>query len=141
MICQHQLYSLVSQYKANATQIAPLQQRHIGGAAGAFGEWLFSFLTVFAGGIALEAVGWKIWIWMLVFNWLAMPFVWLMCPETGGKSLEEIDVLFAKENVRERILASNGRDAMGGSIGVRERKNARMGSVGEKSSDEKIEEV
>ena len=78
---------------------------------------------------------------MLVFNWLAMPFVWFMCPETGGKSLEEIDVLFAKENVRERILASGCSDAMGESVEIRERRNVRMGSVGEKSSDEKIEEV
>lgn len=43
-------------------QIAPLKYRHVGGAAGAFGEWLFSFITVFAGGIALENIGWKIWI-------------------------------------------------------------------------------
>ncbi|KAF2649611.1 general substrate transporter [Lophiostoma macrostomum CBS 122681] len=86
-------------------EIAPLKHRHVGGAAGAFGEWLFSFITVFAGGIALENVGWKIWIWMLLFNWIAMPFVWLMCPETSGKTLEEIDLLFAKESVRDRILA------------------------------------
>ena len=42
---------------------------------------------------------------MLLSNWVAMPFVWLMCPETTGKSLEEIDLLFAKEHVRESILA------------------------------------
>jgi MFS family permease len=88
-----------------ANQIAPLKHRHVGGAAGAFGEWLFSFLTVFAGGIALENVGWKIWIWMMLFNWIAMPFVWFMCPETTGKSLEEIDLLFAKAEVRDSILA------------------------------------
>ncbi|KNG48354.1 sugar transporter stl1 [Stemphylium lycopersici] len=86
-------------------EIAPLKHRHVGGAAGAFGEWLFSFITVFAGGIALDNIGWKIWIWMLLSNWVAMPFVWLMCPETTGKSLEEIDLLFAKKHVRESILA------------------------------------
>ncbi|CAN9172310.1 unnamed protein product [Alternaria alternata] len=122
-------------------EIAPLQQRHIGGAAGAFGEWLFSFLTVFAGGIALEAVGWKIWIWMLVFNWLAMPFVWFMCPETGGKSLEEIDVLFAKEDVRERILASGYGGAFGEDTETRERENTQAGSAEEKNSSVRMEEV
>jgi hypothetical protein len=50
-------------------------------------------------------VGWKIWIWMMLFNWIAMPFVWFMCPETTGKSLEEIDLLFAKPEVRDSILA------------------------------------
>jgi len=86
------------------TQIAPLKYRHVGGAAGAFGEWLFSFITVFAGGIALENIGWKIWIWMVLSCWVAMPFVWFMCPETTGKSLEEIDLLFAKEQIRDAIL-------------------------------------
>ncbi|KAF2025005.1 general substrate transporter [Setomelanomma holmii] len=66
---------------------------------------LFSFITVFAGGIALERIGWKIWIWMLLSNWVAMPFVWFMCPETTGKSLGGIDILFAKKDVRECILA------------------------------------
>jgi hypothetical protein len=55
--------------------------RHLGGAAGAFGEWLFSFITVFAGGIALGTVGWKIWIWMLLSCAVAIPFVYFMCPE------------------------------------------------------------
>ncbi|KAF2111049.1 hypothetical protein BDV96DRAFT_634855 [Lophiotrema nucula] len=73
--------------------------------AGAFGEWLFSFLTVFAGGIALERVGWKIWLWMMLSSWVAMPFVWFMCLETTGKSLEEIDLLFAKLEVKSSILA------------------------------------
>ncbi|USP78017.1 hypothetical protein yc1106_05291 [Curvularia clavata] len=122
-------------------EIAPLQQRHIGGAAGAFGEWLFSFLTVFAGGIALDAVGWKIWIWMLVFNWLAMPFVWFMCPETGGKSLEEIDILFAKEHVRESILASGYSDTMEEGIGTREPKIVRAESVEEKYLDVNMDVV
>lgn len=87
-------------------QIAPLKFRHIGGAAGAFGEWLFSFITVFAGGIALERVGWKIWLWMLLSCAAAVPFVYFMCPETTGKSLEEIDLIFATESVKESSLAS-----------------------------------
>lgn len=87
-------------------QIAPLKFRHVGGAAGAFGEWLFSFITVFAGGIALEKVGWKIWLWMLLSCAAAVPFVYFMCPETTGKSLEEIDLIFAKDSIKESGLAS-----------------------------------
>jgi hypothetical protein len=66
-------------------QIAPLKLRHLGGAAGAFGEWLFSFITVFAGGIALRTVGWKIWIWMLLSCAVAVPFVYYMCPEVCSR--------------------------------------------------------
>lgn len=103
-------------------EIAPLKYRHLGGAAGAFGEWLFSFITVFAGGIALQNVGWKIWIWMLLSCAAAIPFVYFMCPEvcvllyrpppsslttwqTTGKTLEEIDLLFAKSSLSDSAWA------------------------------------
>jgi hypothetical protein len=92
---------------------------------------------VFAGGIALEKIGWKIWIWMLLSNWVAMPFVWFMCPETTGKSLEEIDILFATKNVRERILAGEMRymDGVGSGDGNRK------GMDDEKESNVRMEEV
>ncbi|OQE12190.1 hypothetical protein PENVUL_c001G03742 [Penicillium vulpinum] len=79
-------------------EIASLQFRHIGGAASSFGEWLFCFITAFAGGIGLEKVGWKLWLWCLLSCAVAMPFVYFMCPETTGKTLEEIDLLFQKAN-------------------------------------------
>ncbi|RVX74849.1 hypothetical protein B0A52_01126 [Exophiala mesophila] len=87
-------------------EIAPLKLRHLGGAAGAFGEWLFSFITVFAGGIALQEVGWKIWLWMLLSCAAAVPFVYFLCPETTGKTLEEIDLIFAKPEIRDSALAA-----------------------------------
>ncbi|KAN0103238.1 putative sugar transporter STL1 [Hyaloscypha variabilis] len=76
--------------------IAPLKYRHIGNASSAFGEWLFSFITVFAGGIAITNIGWKIWIWQLLSCICAIIFPFFMCPETGGKTLEEIDFIFVK---------------------------------------------
>jgi uncharacterized membrane protein (DUF106 family) len=45
--------------------------------------WLFTFLTVFAGGIAFETVGPKIWIWPLIFNAIAFLFVYFMCPDVS----------------------------------------------------------
>ncbi|RGP68535.1 sugar transporter stl1 [Fusarium sporotrichioides] len=73
--------------------------------SGSLGEWLFSFITVFAGGIALQNVGWKIWIWMALSCFAAIFFVCFMCPETTGKTLQEIDVLLAKEEIKHTILA------------------------------------
>ncbi|PMD54417.1 putative sugar transporter STL1 [Hyaloscypha bicolor E] len=98
-------------------EIAPLRYRHIGGAAGSLGEWLFSFITVFAGGIGVDRTGWKIWIWQIIACFGVIPFVYFMCPETAGKSLEEIDALFAAPGydgyhhgagADEKIIESDG---------------------------------
>ncbi|CAK7200131.1 hypothetical protein SEUCBS139899_002821 [Sporothrix eucalyptigena] len=78
-------------------EIAPLKYRHVGAAAGLFGEWLFTFVTVFAGGIGIQTIGWRIWIWPLVFNFVGVAFVYFMCPDPTGKTLEEVDALFVKD--------------------------------------------
>ncbi|KAG8158428.1 hypothetical protein KVR01_011550 [Diaporthe batatas] len=94
-------------------EIAPLRYRHMAGAAASLGEWLFSFVTVFAGGIGAEVAGWRIWIWQIIFCVVAVLFVYFCCPETKGKTLEEIDELFAKRGayhdagVDEKVLESS----------------------------------
>ncbi|KAJ5778110.1 hypothetical protein N7520_001356 [Penicillium odoratum] len=89
-------------------EIAPLRYRHIGSAAGILGVFVFTFLTVFAGGIGLETVGARIWIWPLVFNVVAFLFVYFMCPDPTNKTLEEVDALFAKdEAVLDRLNHGN----------------------------------
>jgi hypothetical protein len=67
--------------QAHQLQLAPLTYRHVGGAACAFGEWLGSFITVFAGGIALNQIGPKIWIWQVLSCALTVVVVYFMCPE------------------------------------------------------------
>lgn len=57
------------------SEIAPLEYRHIGAGACAFGEWLMTFITVFAAPIGLDNVGWKLWLWILSGNVVAILFV------------------------------------------------------------------
>ncbi|KAI9711907.1 MAG: hypothetical protein M1812_007061 [Candelaria pacifica] len=85
-----------------ASDIMPLRYRHIGFSLSVSCQWLFAFITVFAGPIAAAdtKVGWKIWIWFLVFNFLSIFYVWFCCPETRGKSLEEIDLLFISDRLK-----------------------------------------
>lgn len=44
---------------------------------------------------------------MLLSCAAGVPFVYFMCPETTGKSLEEIDLIFARDIGTERTLALN----------------------------------
>ena len=45
-----------------------------------------TFVTVFAGGIAIQKTSWAIWFWQLGSCFLSIFFVYFMCPETGGKT-------------------------------------------------------
>lgn len=78
-------------------EIAPLEYRHIGGAATAAGEWLMTFITVFAGPIGFDNIGWYFWLWVISGNVVAVLFVFFLCPETGGKTLEQVDYLFVNK--------------------------------------------
>ena len=42
---------------------------------------------------------------MLLSCAIAVPFVYFMCPETTGKTLEEIDMIFAKHKIRDSYTA------------------------------------
>lgn len=55
---------------------------------------------MFAGGIGLQTVGWKLWLWCFLSCAVAVPFVYFLCPETTGKTLEDIDLLFARGDMR-----------------------------------------
>jgi hypothetical protein len=52
---------------------------------------------VFGGGIAVQRVGYEIWLWELLSCVVTCIFVWFWCPETAGCSLEEIDRVFAED--------------------------------------------
>ncbi|KAL1304359.1 hypothetical protein AAFC00_003363 [Neodothiora populina] len=100
-------------------EIAPLKYRHIAGSLGASGEWFSTWVMVFGGGTGINAVGPKIFIWPLLCCFLAAAYVYFLCPETTGKTLEEIDILFARSpEVRERLAqhSTGRRQSLTGSI-------------------------
>lgn len=98
---------------------------------------------VFGGGTGIAAVGPKIFIWPLVCCFLAAAYVWYYCPETTGRTLEEIDVLFAKpgphrEALEQAALQSQGRR----NSGVASRRNSAHGGqqvVSEKATASHVE--
>lgn len=69
---------------------------------------------VCGGGTGIAAVGPKIFIWPLVCCFWAAVYVWYYCPETTGRTLEEIDVLFAKPGPRRDALEAAAAAAAAG---------------------------
>ncbi|KAH7055557.1 sugar transporter-like protein [Macrophomina phaseolina] len=90
-----------------SSEIMPLRYRHIGFSLSVSAQWLSAFLTTFAGPIAIAdtSVGWKTWIWFLVFNAIAGPYVYFCCPETRGHTLEEVDLIFMSERLESTAAA------------------------------------
>lgn len=81
-----------------------MKYRHVAGSLGAAGEWFSTWVIVFGGGTGINAVGPKIFVWPLLCCFLAAAYVYFLCPETTGKTLEEVDALFARTpEVRARL--------------------------------------
>jgi hypothetical protein len=64
-----------------------------------------TFVTVFTGGIAIQKTSWAIWFWQLGSCVVACVFVYFMCLETGGKSLEEVDLVFVDKDDAPGVMA------------------------------------
>ncbi|ETN41003.1 uncharacterized protein HMPREF1541_02935 [Cyphellophora europaea CBS 101466] len=93
-ICPIMTYGWQANKFLYSSEISPLEYRHIGGAFFASGEWLMVFITVFACPIGFQTVGWTFWFLILAGNICAVVFVYFLCPETAGRTLEQIDYLF-----------------------------------------------
>jgi len=76
------------------SETMPLRHRHTGVGLGMSAQWLMAFLTVYAGPIGFEKVGWKIWIWFAVFNVIGFPYVYFFLRESRGRSLEHMNELY-----------------------------------------------
>lgn len=69
--------------------------RHIGAAAATSAEWLTAFLVQEITPIAVTSIGWKYYIVFACVCIVSIPIVYFYFPETSGKSLEEIDMIFS----------------------------------------------
>lgn len=76
------------------SETMPLRHRHTGVGLGMSAQWLMAFLTVYAGPIGFEKVGWKIWVWFAVFNVIGFPYVYFFLRESRGRSLEHMNELY-----------------------------------------------
>jgi hypothetical protein len=55
--------------------------------------------------MGISDIGWKFYLLFCVFNVLAVFFVFFCVKETKGLSLEEIDLLFAREEYKHVLQA------------------------------------
>ncbi|KAH8109651.1 general substrate transporter [Phellopilus nigrolimitatus] len=84
------------------SDIFPTRTRHYGLALASASQWLWNFVVSKQTPIIIANLGWKIFVMFAAINIGGMFVFSLVIPETKGRSLEEMDVLFGSVTREER---------------------------------------
>lgn len=77
-------------------ELSPIKTRAKANAVSTCSNWLFNFTVVMITPVMIAHIGWGTYLFFAALNALFIPIIWLFYPETANRSLEEIDVIFAK---------------------------------------------
>jgi sugar porter (SP) family MFS transporter len=80
-------------------EINPIKTRAKANAVSTCTNWLFNFLIVMVTPIMIANIGWGTYVFFAVVNACFLPIIYFFYPETARRSLEEIDIIFAKGSV------------------------------------------
>ena len=84
-----------------SSDIFPTRTRHYGLSTASGSQWLWNFVVAFVTPRMIAHLGWKIFIMFATVNIGAMLPFSLLIPETKGRSLEEMDVIFGAVSAAE----------------------------------------
>ncbi|EJC99410.1 general substrate transporter [Fomitiporia mediterranea MF3/22] len=85
-----------------SSDIFPTRTRHYGLAVASASQWLWNFVVSRITPNMIANLGWKIFIMFATVNIGAMFTFSLAIPETKGRSLEEMDIIFGSVSKAER---------------------------------------
>jgi sugar porter (SP) family MFS transporter len=77
-------------------ELSPIKTRAKANAVSTCTNWLFNFLIVMVTPIMVSNIGWGTYLFFAVVNACFLPIIYFFFPETARRSLEEIDIIFAK---------------------------------------------
>ncbi|KAI0774413.1 general substrate transporter [Fomes fomentarius] len=76
-------------------EIVGLRIRAPANAFSTASNWTFNFMVVMVTGPSFNNISWRTYIVFAALNAFIIPIVYLFFPETSGRSLEDMDVVFA----------------------------------------------
>ncbi|KAI0347352.1 general substrate transporter [Trametopsis cervina] len=76
-------------------EIVGLRIRAPANAFSTASNWIFNFMVVMVTGPSFNNISWRTYIVFAALNAFIIPIVYLFFPETAGRSLEDMDVVFA----------------------------------------------
>ncbi|KAK8167271.1 general substrate transporter [Phyllosticta citribraziliensis] len=77
-------------------EINPLKTRAKANAVSTITNWTFNFLIVMVTPVMLDNIKWGTYLFFAIVNACFFPVIYFFYPETRGRTLEEIDIIFAK---------------------------------------------
>lgn len=77
-------------------EINPLRTRAKANAFSTINNWLWNFFIVMITPVLINNISWGTYLLFAVLNAIFIPIIYVFYPETSGRSLEEIDLIFAK---------------------------------------------
>jgi len=77
-------------------EVNPIRTRGKANAVSTCSNWTFNFLIVMITPIMVANIGWGAYLFFAAVNASFIPIIYFFFPETAGRSLEEIDIIFAK---------------------------------------------
>ncbi|CEP62795.1 glucose-inactivated glycerol proton symporter STL1 LALA0_S06e04016g [Lachancea lanzarotensis] len=80
-------------------EIASMRVRSATNAFSTCTNWLCNFAVVMFTPIFINDAGYGCYLFFAVINYLYIPVIFFFYPETAGRSLEEIDIIFAKAHI------------------------------------------
>ncbi|KAK8117870.1 sugar transporter [Apiospora kogelbergensis] len=91
-------------------EINPIKTRAKANAVSTCTNWLFNFLIVMVTPIMIEKISWGTYLFFAAINATFLPIIYFFYPETANRSLEEIDIIFAKGNVENMSYVKAAKD-------------------------------
>ena len=80
-----------------ASEIMPHRTRNKGVALGVSLHWLSNFFIVYITPLAIDELGYRLYLIWAALNASFVPITWLFYPETARRSLEDMDKIFLNE--------------------------------------------
>ncbi|KAK1908125.1 hypothetical protein P3342_013445 [Pyrenophora teres f. teres] len=77
-------------------EINPLKTRQKANAFSTINNWLWNFFIVMITPVLIDNISWGTYLLFAALNACFIPIIYFFYPETSGRSLEEIDLIFAK---------------------------------------------
>ncbi|PYH77344.1 general substrate transporter [Aspergillus uvarum CBS 121591] len=123
-------------------EISPLKTRSKANAVSTCSNWLFNFTVVMITPVMVSSIGWGTYLFFAAWNALFIPVIWFFYPETANRSLEEIDLIFAKGYVEKMSYVRAAKELPKLTDDEIEAKAAEYGILGgdEEKAEERIAE-